>query len=271
MLSAAVDQYLSNYWISLIELTVVILFVSFGYRYLRERSSGRTLAGILTLVVIYLLAHFLEWHLVENLAFFLAFALVVIFQQELRRSFVDLGSRGLFASTKGMAELVEQLQATVRQLSSKRYGALFAMERSMELDSYLETGVPMDSQFTPELVMTVFHPKTALHDGGMILRKTRIEGAGCVFPISQREMADRSIGLRHRAAIGITEETDAIAIVVSEETGYLSICVKGELERDLTPDAFKERLESLLLGDPDDDADDDDDDDDRSDESSDDK
>ena len=127
----------------------------------------------------------------------------------------------------------------------------------MELNSYLETGVPIDSQFTPELVMTVFHPKTALHDGGMILRKTRIEGAGCVFPISQREMADRSIGLRHRAAIGMTEESDAIAVVVSEETGHISIAVGGELERDLTLEEFKDRLETLLLGDRDEDDEDD--------------
>jgi diadenylate cyclase len=252
-----VQEYLTNYWKSLIELVVVIAFLSVGYRYLSERSSGRTLAGVLILVAIYLLAHFFERRLIENVAFFLAFALVVIFQQELRRSFVDLGSRGLFASTKGTAELVDQLQLAVRQLSSKRYGALFALERSMELNSYLETGVPIDSQFTPELVMTVFHPKTALHDGGMILRKTRIEGAGCVFPISQREMADRSIGLRHRAAIGMTEESDAIAVVVSEETGHISIAVGGELERDLTLEEFKDRLETLLLGDRDEDDEDD--------------
>ena len=114
-----------------------------------------------------------------------------------------------------------------------------------------------DSRFTPELVMTIFHPKTALHDGGMILRKTRIEGAGCVFPISQREMADRSIGLRHRAAIGMTEESDAIAVVVSEETGHISIAVAGELEGDLTLEEFKDRLETLLLGDDHDEDDDD--------------
>lgn len=250
------QEYLANYWKSLIELVVVLAFLSVGYRYLSERSSGRTLAGILTLITIFLLAHYFERRLIESVAFFLGFALVVIFQQELRRSFVDLGTRGIFASSKGMAELIDQLQAAVRQLSSKRYGALFALERSMELNNFLETGVPMDSQFTTELVMTVFHPKTALHDGGMILRKTRIEGAGCVFPISQREMSDRSIGLRHRAAIGMTEETDAIAVVVSEETGHISICVGGELERDLTLDEFKDRLAALLLGDDDDDDDD---------------
>jgi diadenylate cyclase len=250
-----VQEYLANYWKSLIELVVVLAFLSVGYRYLSERSSGRTLAGVLTLIVVYLLAYYFDRPLIANIAFFLGFVLVVIFQQELRRSFVDLGTRGLFASTKGMAELIDHLLVAVRQLSSKRYGALFALERSMELNGYLETGVPIDSQFTTELVMTVFHPKTALHDGGMILRKTRIEGAGCVFPISQREMSDRSIGLRHRAAIGMTEESDAIAVVVSEETGHISICVAGELERDLTLDEFKDRLEALLLGDDDDDDD----------------
>ena len=254
------QDYLRDSWGSLVELLVVVVFLSFGYRYLKERSSSRTLAGVLVLVAIFLLSHMFALRLIESVAFFLAFALVVIFQQELRRSFVDLGSRGLFASSKGTSALIDQLQVAVRQLSSKRYGALFALERSMELNSYLETGVPMDSQFTPELVSTIFHPKTVLHDGGMILRNTRIEGAGCVFPISQREMSDRSIGLRHRAAIGITEESDAIAIVVSEETGHISICVNGELARDLSLDDFKERLQQLLLGDPDDEEDDEDED-----------
>ena len=143
-------------------------------------------------------------------------------------------------------ELLEALQEAVSDLSSKRFGALFAFERGMDLDSYLETGVEIDSSFSPELILTIFHPKTALHDGGMILRAGRIVGAGCVFPVSQREIQDRSIGLRHRAAMGITEQTDSIAVIVSEETGNISISVGGEIIQGLSPEKMTERLVRLL-------------------------
>ena len=112
-------------------------------------------------------------------------------------------------------------------MSKKRIGALFAFERSISLKEHLDTGVELDALFTPEFALTVFHPKTALHDGGMIIAKDRAAGAGCVFPVSSRELVDRSTGLRHRAAIGISEETDCVAVVVSEETGQVSVCVDG--------------------------------------------
>src|SRR5690606_28303871 len=129
-------------------------------------------------------------------AFFMGVTLVVVFQPEIRRTFVNLGSHRLFSTARENMQVVEAMEEAVRDLSARRFGALFAFERGMELDQYLETGVEIDSRFTPELVLTIFHPKTALHDGGMILRQGRILGAGCVFPVSQREIADRSIGLR---------------------------------------------------------------------------
>ncbi len=110
----------------------------------------------------------------------------------------------------------------------------------------METGVVLDAAFSKELLLTVFHPKTALHDGGLMLAKERVRAAGCVFPVSQRELLDRSIGLRHRAGIGISEETDALAIVVSEETGNVSICHRGKMEQDLDGTQLKERLEEIL-------------------------
>ena len=105
----------------------------------------------------------------------------------------------------------------------------------------------MDAKISNELIATIFHPKTALHDGGLVLDQGRIIAAGCVFPVSQKEVSDRSIGLRHRAGMGITEETDAVALVVSEETGALSLCFQGRLEHNLEPDEMKERLQEILL------------------------
>ena len=138
-----------------------------------------------------------------------------------------------------------------RQLAAKRFGALFAIQRRLDLSEFLETGVRIDAELTSELVLTIFHPKTVLHDGGMILKDGRIEGAACVFPVSQRELMDRSIGLRHRAALGLTEQTDAVVVVVSEETGSISLAHEGELERNLEEEEFVPRLQALLAGEPD--------------------
>ncbi|MEZ5305238.1 MAG: diadenylate cyclase [Verrucomicrobiales bacterium] len=118
----------------------------------------------------------------------------------------------------------------------------------MSLKSIAETGVGLDSKFSPELIQTIFVPKSPLHDGGVILSQSRVAAAGCVFPVSQREMPDRSLGLRHRAGIGITEETDALVIIVSEETGAVSIANAGKLEKDLSHTEFRQRLASHLFG-----------------------
>jgi diadenylate cyclase len=133
------------------------------------------------------------------------------------------------------------------KLSNKRFGALFAIERSISLENYESTGVTIDAQLSVELVTTIFHPKTALHDGGMILSQERVEAAGCIFPVSQKELSDRALGLRHRAGFGISEDTDAVAIVVSEETGAISILVDGKMLRDLSEADFRKKLEDIFL------------------------
>ncbi len=196
----------------------------------------------------------LRW-LVIAVAVFFPLALMIAYQPELRRTLADLGSRGfLFFSEGKNRDFPEHLADAVRQLGAKRFGALFAIERRIELRPHLETGVRLDALLSTELILTLFHPKTELHDGGLILREGRVVGAGCLFPVSQREIADRSVGLRHRAGIGITEESDAIAVIVSEETGDISIAHGGAIERHLEPDEFRRRLLELLeLGDADDD------------------
>jgi len=173
---------------------------------------------------------------------------VVIFQPELRDALARLGSKSFFSySSKRRLAFIERLADAVIVLSKRRIGALFAIERGISLKKFLDTGVTLDAQFSPELALTVFHSKTPLHDGGMILADDRVAGAACVFPVTQREMHDRSTGLRHRAAIGLTEETDAVAVVVSEETGGISICVEGKLERNLTEKQFRDSLAKIFL------------------------
>jgi len=191
---------------------------------------------------------------VKVVAFFSFVTLIVVFQPELRRTVSEIGSRGFLFFSENQREFIEQLEEAVALLSAKRFGALIALERGIDLRSHLETGVTIEARFSHELLLTIFHPRTALHDGGMILRDGKIRGAACVFPVSQRELPDRSIGLRHRAGIGITEESDAIAVVVSEETGHISLCHSGRLERDLGKEAFHRRLVELLVGADDDGA-----------------
>lgn len=239
--------FFQQHWRTVLEVILMGGTLIYSWLFLRRSSGARLLPGVLLMVLaLVLIAHALHLELVRTFAFFVGVTLVIIFQPEMRRSFVSLGSHRLFSSARENMELVEALEEAVRDLSAKRFGALFAFERGMELESYLETGVEIDSSFSPELVLTIFRPKTALHDGGMILRSGRIVGAGCVFPISQRETQDRSIGLRHRAAMGITEQTDAIAVIVSEETGKISLSVDGDIIQELTPERLSEKLVRLL-------------------------
>lgn len=240
-------EFLGTHWTTVLEMVLISGGIAMAYRLLRRTPGTRVLLEVIVaLLVLTLAAYALKLELVKSFLGFFVLGLVVIFQPELRHAFVSLVGDRLFTPAKTNAELIELLGEVVQQLSAKRFGALFAIERGMDLKQYLETGVEIDSRFAPPLVMTIFHPKTVLHDGGMILKDGRIEGAGCVFPVSQRELNDRSIGLRHRAGLGITEQTDAIAIVVSEETGQISMAHAGLLEQGLSSQLLRQRLSALL-------------------------
>ena len=250
-------QFFAEKWhLVVIEVVILWIIIYQTYRYFRATKGARIFTA---LVIIYLLMAILSnqlnlkiiaW-LLRYISVILAVALVIIFQPELRRALAELGSHRIFLplNEQSRQRIVDQFVEIVTDLSRKRVGALIAIERGIDLKQYLETGVSMDSKLSPELVATIFHNGSPLHDGGLIVRMSdeRIAGAGCVFPLNQRELNDRSIGLRHRASMGITEESDAIALVVSEETGAISIGVEGELMRDLEEEEIRERLGELLL------------------------
>ncbi len=252
----AVGLFISQHWKHAIEVVILWVIIYNTYRYFRATRGARiftALVGIyigMTLLSEWLNLTVIGW-LLKYVSVFLAIALVIIFQPELRRALAELGSHKLFSrfNEGARARFADDLIEVVETLSGRRTGALFAIERGIDLKQYLETGTEMDCVMSPELVYTVFYSGTTLHDGGMIIRVAdeRIMGAGCVFPLNQRELGDQSIGLRHRAAMGITEESDAIAVVVSEETGGISLAVDGKLERNLEKEEFRERLNELLL------------------------
>ena len=246
-------DFLMEHWRAGVEILILWLGLYYVYRAFRKTRGASIMVGLaLLLMVLSLLSLVLDlqviWWLLKHILVGSAVALLVIFQPELRNVLARLGSSKLFSFSQTQKhEFLESFTDAVRQLSKKRRGALFAIERMNTLKDHMDTGVELDSIFSSEFVMTVFQSNTPLHDGGMIIAQNRAAAAGCVFPVSPRELSDRSTGLRHRAAIGISEETDCVAVVVSEETGQISLCLDGELERNLTPAEFHERLEDIFL------------------------
>lgn len=246
-------EFFLKHWPGGIEILILWVGIYQIYRAFHATRGARILVGIvMILVVLTSLAFLLDlrvisWILIHS-TLWIAFALVIIFQPELRSALAKLGSSRLFSFSKTQRlEFTGTFASAVGQLSKKRIGALFALERELHLKDHADTGVALDAEFSPELALTIFHNKTALHDGGMILAQGRIAAAGCVFPVSQKEMKDRTLGLRHRAAVGLTEETDAVAVIVSEETGAISVAINGELERNLSEEEFKELIEGIFL------------------------
>src|SRR6201989_490491 len=245
-------QLLLRGWRSAFEILLLWVAIYYGYLYFRGTRGAKVLPGLaivfLTLTLISTLLNLvvIGW-IVRSFSVFLAIALVVIFQPELRRALAELGGHPIFSLTSERRETVHDIAEAVTQLANKQFGALIAIERDTSIRVYEETGVIIDGEFSVELILTIFHPKAALHDGGVIIRNGRIAAAACIFPVSQRETLDRSLGLRHRAGLGITEESDAIAVIVSEETGGVSICHRRRIERGFTPETFRKRIGELLL------------------------
>ena len=237
------------------EILILWVFIYYLYRTFRATRGARILVGLaMIFVVLTLVSQLLQLEVMQfiitRVAVVAALALLIIFQPELRMALARLGSSRLWSfNISQQEEFLSSLSDAVWQLSKKRYGALFAIERNIGLKDHIETGVAINGNLSPELALTIFHPKTALHDGGVVLSGERIVAAACVFSVSQSEIGDRSMGLRHRAAIGLTEESDAVTIVVSEETGSVSLCMDGKIERNLEEDDFRERLEEIFLSD----------------------
>lgn len=246
-------QFLLDHWRDGVEILILWIGIYQLYRAFRATRGASILVGIVMILAIVTSLAFIfqlkviAWILTRAVLYG-AFALVIIFQPELRSALAKLGSSRLFSFSKNQRlEFTSVLADSAIQLSKSRIGALYALEKEISLREHQETGVTLDAEFSPELAQSIFYPKAALHDGGMILSKGRVASAGCVFPVSQREMSDRTLGLRHRAAIGLTEETDAVCIVVSEETGAISIAENGQLTRNLTDTEFREMLENIFL------------------------
>ena len=235
---------------------VEILLVAFVlYRFLLYLVGTRAIQimlGLVILVVGYLVTLFADFKMISYLLGLLstygAFAALVVFQPELRSALARLGqSRWVQAFARGDRQSVaDEIAEALDRLARAGTGALVAVEGDIELDEYVASGTALDAAITADLLTTIFTPYAPLHDGAVLIRGDRIIGAGCVLPLTQHKVVDKSLGTRHRAAIGLSEETDALVLVVSEETSSISVASRGRLVRNLTPD----HVRSLLSGGP---------------------
>jgi diadenylate cyclase len=171
---------------------------------------------------------------------------LIIFQPELRRGLARLGQSPFFGVfSKEHQKIVDEIVKAVVGLSGKKIGALIALEREMGLRTYIESGVSLSGKVSSGLINTIFMPNTPLHDGGLIIRGGRIQAAGCLFPLIENPRISKTLGTRHRAALGLSEETDAVVIVVSEETGSISLAVSGKLMRDLGEESLRKTIDKF--------------------------
>lgn len=244
-------QLAQAHWKDGLEILFLAVAVYYTWRFFKGTPGANVLIG---LVVLFLAVNLLSQLLgltvigaiIGSLSNVLLVALVIIFQPELRRGLAALGGHRLFLATNQNRETLELVREITFDLANRQLGALIAIERGQNTEAFAESGVKIDCALSTELAVSIFFPKTPLHDGGIIIRNDRIVSAACIFPITQRADLDRALGLRHRAALGLTEETDAIVIVVSEETGIVSICHRGLIERSFDPESFDHRLAELF-------------------------
>jgi diadenylate cyclase len=237
---------------SIIEIVILTVVIYWTWKLFRGTRGARVLAGFgLVLATMSLLAVALNLQVIERLLSFspafLITSLVIIFQPELRRLFAEVGSRQLMGGGRQTTEVIEVVIRAIEQMQQDGHGALIAFEREITYDPARETGTVLDAQITDDLLETIFFPKTPLHDGGVIITRDRIAVAAAIFPVSQAEGLQRTLGLRHRAALGLSDETDAAVVVLSEETGIISLAYNGELRRPLTTDELRSALIAILL------------------------
>ncbi|MGD2278582.1 MAG: diadenylate cyclase CdaA [Candidatus Omnitrophota bacterium] len=231
-------------------LEIFILWAVFYMIFLFIRGTGaeQVLKGIIIIALIILITKglnlvIINWLLTRLLAISVI-AFLIIFQPELRRGLARLGRLGVYSKEK---ETIDEIAKAAVVLSKKKTGALIAIEREVGLRRYVESGVGIDGRVTSELINTIFAPKTSLHDGGIIVSEQRIEAAACLFPLTQNPNIPKTMGTRHRAAIGLTEETDAFVIAVSEETGEISIAHDGRLTKGVEQKSLAKVLEKIYI------------------------
>jgi diadenylate cyclase len=233
---------------AVIDILAVALLIYQFITIVRGRRAAHVLTGLWILVLVYVIAVWARLELLRavltNLAPYTAIALIVIFQSEIRRLLARIG-RSRWMGLGGQLErreMYDEIMLAMEQMVEMKTGALIVIEQEIGLRTFVESGVALDSLVSRDLLCSIFHAGGALHDGAVIVQGNRISAAACFLPLTMNPQLQRRLGTRHRAAIGITEETDALALVVSEETGQIAIAARGDIEPDVTLERVRERL-----------------------------
>jgi len=236
---------------SVIDVLLVALVIYQFLALIKGTRASLMLIGVVTVALVFYLARMgelytLNW-LITTLLPYAVFALIVVFAPEIRQALTRLGRRVTLSRAMSSEEdAYDDIVLASNLFAQNQTGALIVIEREIGLRTYIESGVPMDAHLSYDLLATVFRPSAPLHDGAVIVQGDRIAAAACFLPLSMNPVLSTQLGTRHRAGIGITEETDAIAVIVSEETGAISLAVGGKIERDISVEQLRERLGALL-------------------------
>jgi len=241
-------------WWDLVDILVVSILIYEVLKLIRGTRAVQMALGGCVLVALFYGSRW--WHfetvnwLIRNFFGYLVFAVIVLFQSDIRRALAHLGRAPFFryfARAESAEESIEDLVVAASMLSAQRIGAIIGIERQIGLRNYIEGGIPLDAVLTYDLLLSIFLRSSPLHDGAVIVQDDRVAAAACFLPLTVNPRLAKELGSRHRAAIGLTEENDAVAIVVSEETGIVSVVVDGQIERGLDADQLRHRLRALVL------------------------
>jgi len=256
-----IDQFTDltpvNVVVNILDVLLVWFVIYKIITLIKGTKAVQLLKGIFVIIIARMLTVFfglntLSWMMDEVLTWGFI-GIIIIFQPEIRRALEQLGRGKLFARTtlqeaEEQNRLMEAMTKSVSYMAKRRIGALISIERETGLNDYIETGIPLNSVITSELLINIFIPNTPLHDGAVIMHKNKIAAAACYLPLSESPFISKELGTRHRAALGISEVTDAITIIVSEETGAVSLTSNGDLHRNLSMEEFETRLRKVWFG-----------------------
>jgi diadenylate cyclase len=244
-------EVLVKIWRPMVEILILTVAIYYVLIFVRGTRAWAIVTGFAVMIALYAGSRLLQLEVLEQILqnFFAASAFLafVIFQPELRKMLGELGNLRLFNTTREQRENIEVIVEAAERLAESKIGALMAIQQNIILQEVVASGVEVDCATTPEMLEAIFFPNNPIHDGGVIIHDDRILLAACFFPLTQRQDLNKSLGTRHRAAIGLTEETDAVVVVVSEETGSLSYAYKGHLVRGISLEDLRAFLTSVFI------------------------
>ena len=236
-----------------VDILVVAILIYESLKLIKGTRAVQMGIGTALIVLLYFASRLaplptVNW-MIRNIFGYVVFAAIVIFQSDIRRALAHFGRARFFrrlSKTDRADETIDEIVVAATVLADKRVGAIVVVERQIGLRNYIESGIPLDANITHDLLVGIFQPGSPLHDGAVIVLEDRISAASCFLPLTVNPQLSRELGSRHRAAIGLTEETDAVAVIVSEESGKISLALDGHIERGLTPEKLRTRLHELV-------------------------